>query len=116
MPFGPSLSGGRATLRAVSFRIEYDPAVEDHLNRLTPREEAIVEDAVTRQLTHQPAVATRNRKPLRPNPLAPWELRVGALRVYYEVTEEPEKLVTVRAVGLKDRNRLIIGGEEIDLS
>jgi len=46
------------------------------------------------KLTHQPTVATRNRKRLRPNPLAPWELRIGALPVYYEVTEEPERLVT----------------------
>ena len=30
--------------------------------------------------------------------------------------EKPEKLVTVRAVGVKDRSRLSIGGEEIDLS
>jgi len=114
--FGPSLSGGRATLRAVTYRIEYDPAVEGHLARLSARDEAIVLDAIVLQLTHQATVATRNRKRLRPNPLAPWELRVGVLRVYYEVTEEPEKLVTVRAVGIKDRNRLMIGGEEIDLS
>ena len=73
-------------------------------------------NAIVLQLTHQPMVATRNRKRLRPNPLAPWELRIGALRVYYEVTEKPERLVTVRAVGVKDRNRLLIGGEEIDLS
>ena len=53
---------------------------------------------------------------MRPNALAPWELRIGALRVSYEVTEEPEKLVTVRAVGIKARNRLTIGGEEVDLS
>jgi hypothetical protein len=32
------------------------------------------------------------------------------------VTEKPEKLVTVRAVGIKKRARLTIGGEEIDLS
>jgi hypothetical protein len=32
------------------------------------------------------------------------------------VIEKPEKLVTVRAVGIKERNRLTIGGKEIDLS
>ena len=31
---------------------------------------------------HQPAVEMRNRKPMRPNPVAPWELRIGNLRVY----------------------------------
>jgi len=52
---------------------------------------------------------------MRPNPLAPWELRIGALRVYYEVKEEPELVVSVLAVGVKDRNVVRIGGEEIAL-
>lgn len=52
---------------------------------------------------------------MRPNPIAPWELRVGTLRVYYDIEEEPEELVTVLAVGIKDRNRVLIGGKEIEL-
>ena len=113
---GPSLAVRWRSLRAVAYRIEYDPAAEDHLARLSARDEATVLDVVLRQLTHQPATSTRNRKRMRPNALAPWELRIGALRVYCEVTEEPEMLVTVRAVGIKARNRLTIGGEEVDLS
>ena len=97
------------------FRIEYDPATEEHLTALTAREAAIVFDTVPRQLTHQPTVLTRNRKPLRSNPLAPWELRIGDLRVYYDVQDEPEAVVTIRAVGVKDRNRLHIGGREFQL-
>ena len=72
-------------------------------------------DGVDEQLTHQPTVETRNRKPMRPNPLAPWELRIGKLRVYYDVDEDPEQIVYVRAVGLKDRNRVRIGKEVIEL-
>jgi len=52
---------------------------------------------------------------MRPNPVAPWELRVGDLRVYYDVEEEPETVVLIRAVGLKERNRVHIGGEVINL-
>ena len=52
---------------------------------------------------------------MRPNPLAPWELRVGDVRVYYDVQENPEPLVMVVAVGVKDGNRILIGGEEVDL-
>jgi mRNA-degrading endonuclease RelE of RelBE toxin-antitoxin system len=51
---------------------------------------------------------------MRRNPLAPWELRIGALRVYYEV-KEPDLVVNVLAVGVKDRNIVRIGGEEIAL-
>jgi hypothetical protein len=37
------------------------------------------------------------------------------LRVYYDVEEESERLVTILAVGIKDRKRVIIGGAEIEL-
>jgi len=52
---------------------------------------------------------------MRPNPIAPWELRIGNLRVYYDIEEQPEPSVTVVAVGKKIRNRVIIGGEEVEL-
>ena len=97
------------------FRIEYDPATEEHLVALSTREAGIVLDSVVGQLVHQPTVVTRNRKPLRPNPLAPWELRIGDLRVYYDVQVEPEPVVTIRAVGVKDHNRLRIAGREFQL-
>jgi len=47
---------------------------------------------------------------MRPNPVAPWELRLGNLRVYYDI-EKDEKLVCIRAVGIKDRNIVRIGKE-----
>jgi hypothetical protein len=52
---------------------------------------------------------------MRPNPVAPWELRIGHLRVYYDIAEEPEKLVSVLAVGVKSRNEVTIGGEKVEL-
>lgn len=97
------------------YRIEYSPDAEDHLRTLTARHRAIVLDGVDEQLTHQATVETRNRKPMRPNPLAPWELRIGDLRVYYDVEEEPEPVVYILAVGIKERNQVRIGGEVIEL-
>jgi len=64
---------------------------------------------------HEPSVETKHRKPMRPNPVAPWELRIGPLRVYYDVDVEPDQLVKIRAVGIKERNRVRIGGEVIEL-
>ena len=72
-------------------------------------------DAVERQLAQQPLIETRNRKPLRPNPVAPWELRVGALRVFYEVVSAQPPAVRVLAVGKKWGNVLRIGQQEIEL-
>lgn len=50
-----------------------------------------------------------------PNPIASWELRVGALRVYYDVVDQPEPIVYINAIGIKHRNRILIAGEEIEL-
>ena len=97
------------------YRIEYSPDAEGNLRALTARQQAIVLDAVDEQLIHQPAVETRNRKPMRPNPVAPWELRIGNLRVYYDLEEEPEPVVYVRAVGVKERGRVRIGRKVIQL-
>ena len=100
---------------SLSYRVEYSPDAEEHLRGLTARQQRVVLDAVDAQLAHQPTVETRNRRPMRPNPVAPWELRVGGLRIYYEVEEEPEPVVCVLAVGVKERNRVRIGKEVIDL-
>ena len=99
----------------VTYRIEYSPESEDHLRALSARDRAIVLDAVDQQLATEPTVETRNRKPLRPNPVAPWELRIGDLRVFFDVEEEPDAVVHVRAVGLKQHNILRIGGEVFEL-
>jgi antitoxin (DNA-binding transcriptional repressor) of toxin-antitoxin stability system len=61
----------------VPYIIEYSPEAEEHLQRLTARQRKIVLDTVDRQLLNQPNVETKNRKPMRPNPVAPWELRIG---------------------------------------
>ena len=34
---------------------------------------------------------------MRPNPIAPWELRIGNLRVYHDIEEAPEPVVLVQA-------------------
>jgi mRNA-degrading endonuclease RelE of RelBE toxin-antitoxin system len=99
----------------VAFDIEFAESVTAHLRALTRAERVRVFDAVSRQLVHEPLVETRNRKPLRPNPLAPWELRVGPLRVFYDVASDVPDLVRVLAVGKKERGVLRIGRREIKL-
>lgn len=66
---------------------------EVHLQYLTARQQAIVLDKVDEQLMYQPNIETKNRKLMRLNALASWELRIGNLRVYYDVEEEPETVV-----------------------
>jgi mRNA-degrading endonuclease RelE of RelBE toxin-antitoxin system len=99
----------------MAYPIEYSPSAEEHLLALSKREQRTVLDQVDKQLTHQPKEPTRHRKRLRPNVLAEWELRIGDLRVYYVVTEEPAPLVSVLAVGKKQGNRVLIAGIEVKL-
>jgi len=97
----------------VAYRIRFAQSAENQFAQLTARQQAIVVDAVKVQLKNEPLRETRNRKQLRPNPLAPWELRVGFLRVFYEVDAMESDLVNILAIGIKKGNQLIISGKEI---
>ena len=99
----------------MKYRIEYSPDTEDHFRVLTTRQQVMVLDTVEKQLQYQPDVETRNRRPMRPNPIAPWELRIGNLRVYYDIEDDPEYAVYIRAIGIKERNSVRIGKEVIKL-
>lgn len=89
-----------------------DSAVED-LNHFRKRERQIIADETARQLMHNADVENRNRKPLRPNPLAQWELRIGDYRVFYDLAEG--NVVKVVAVGCKQHNDLFIRGKKVEL-
>jgi len=106
----PNRAGGR-----VAYKVEFAESVQSHFRVLTVRDRAIVLDAITRQLTREPLKETRHRKPLRPNPIAPWELRIGPLRVFYEVAGGETRVVRVLAVGRKSRNTITIGRREVRL-
>ena len=95
------------------YEVRFADDVKGHLNALTIPERLAALDAIERQLLHEPLVETRNRKPLRPNPIAPWELRVGKLRVFYEVDAEKADVVNVLAIGIKTGNRLFIASQEM---
>lgn len=60
---------------------------------------------------------TRNKKVLRPNPLAAWELRIGNLRLFYEpgIGDDNTKIIKILAVGRKEGNKLFIGEEVVRL-
>ena len=56
---------------------------------------------------------TRRKKQLRPNPFAPWELRLDRFRVFYSI-EKGAKLKVV-AVGHKEHSHLFIQGKKVQL-
>ena len=88
------------------FVIEYAEGVNDDLANLRRFDRSQLLDRIEEQLTHQPAIPTRNKKEL-PGLTPPWdheppvrELRVGEYRVFYDV-DESERRVRVRAVRKK---------------
>jgi mRNA-degrading endonuclease RelE of RelBE toxin-antitoxin system len=93
------------------FAIKFAADVRQHLEALTAREQS----TALAGLERQPLVETRNRKPLRPNPVAPWELRIGNLGVFYEVITGDPGVVRIVAVGKKEGNVVRIAGKEIKL-
>ncbi|MCI0642433.1 MAG: type II toxin-antitoxin system RelE/ParE family toxin [Gemmataceae bacterium] len=98
----------------MKYSVEFSQDAERHLKKLSARRRKTILSAVEKQLTHQPATPTKNRKELRENPIAKWELRVQGSRVLYNVLEE-ESIVSVMAVAEKKGNRFVIEGEEFKL-
>lgn len=63
------------------YQIEVTKEAKVDLSYDTAFERKIITSETRSQLTHQPSVETRNRKKLRDNPIASWELRAGRYRI-----------------------------------
>lgn len=102
-----------------TFALVYADEVKRHLRAIETKYHSLIQSEVEAQLAYQPDVETRNRKPLeRPVEFgAEWELRLGPdnrFRVFYQ-TNLDNREVRIVAVGVKDRDRLLIGGEEVEI-
>lgn len=105
--------------RRQPWSLVYAPGVRQHLQPIEAKYYALIRDKIEEQLLYEPETETRNRKPLRQPAAfdAEWELRFGPdnrFRVLYEI-DAPVRQVHVLAVGVKEGNRLLIGGEEVEL-
>lgn len=96
------------------YEIKYTTGAIDDLKTLKKYEQQLILDGVDEQLVHEPKVETRNRKQLRPNKVAEYELRVQKYRVFYDV-DGKGKIVKIVAIGHKDGNKLLIRGKEFAL-
>ena len=97
----------------------YDLEVKTHLRAIDPKYRGLIRMTIEEQLRFEPDKERRNRKPLQ-RPVAfeaTWELRLGPenrFRVFYAVSHERQE-VQILAIATKERNRLLIGREEIKL-
>ncbi len=96
------------------YDIEFSDTANQDLKWFRKYEQKIILDGIDDNLKYEPNVETRNRKHLRPNETAEWELRLGDYRVIYDVYEVV-RIVSIEAVGLKIGNVYRFGGKERDL-
>ena len=99
-----------------SYSLKFAPEVIKHLDWIERKYHNLIRQTIGEQLINTPDIETRNRKLL--DKLTPgsstWELRIGPnnrFRVLYEI-EYDRKEVWILAIGIKEGNRLLIGGEE----
>ena len=97
----------------MKFEVKLVHSADEDLDFYGTRDQRVILDAVEEFLEVDADVQSKRRQPLRPNPLAPWELRVGDYRVFYEITAE--RLVRVLAVGHKVHNELFIRGKKVEI-
>jgi mRNA-degrading endonuclease RelE of RelBE toxin-antitoxin system len=101
------------------YTLVYAPEVKRHLRTIERQHYPLIRETLQEQLLFEPDAETRNRKPLRQPAAfeAQWELRFGTdnrFRVFYEIDRENRE-VHILAIGIKERDRLVIGGEEVEL-
>jgi mRNA-degrading endonuclease RelE of RelBE toxin-antitoxin system len=105
--------------RQPKFALEFAPETVDHLDAIERKYHRLIEKTIDEQLSYTPERETRNRKPLERSTSfgATWELRFGAnnrFRAFYEV-DAAEQIVEILAIGVKEGDRLFVGGKEIQI-
>ena len=103
----------------IMFELGFAPETVEHLVAIERKHHRLIQKTLDEQLLYAPDQETRNRKPVeQPAPFGTtWELRFGpgnCFRVFYEV-DNNERVVWILAIGIKIRDRLLIGGEEFEL-
>ncbi|MBI4481134.1 MAG: type II toxin-antitoxin system RelE/ParE family toxin [Acidobacteria bacterium] len=97
----------------MKYRVSLTESAKGDIEYFEVHEQRIIVAGIIAHLKADAEVRTRKKKPLRPNPLAPWELRIGGYRVFYAV--EAESTVKIVAVGHKEHNELLIRGRKVQL-
>jgi len=102
--------------RQSKFTLIFAPETVEHLDFIERKYHRLIQKTIDEQLTFTPDLETRNRKSIEePAPFgSTWELRCGPrnrFRVFYDVATD-EREVGILAIGIKEGNRLFIGGEE----
>jgi mRNA-degrading endonuclease RelE of RelBE toxin-antitoxin system len=102
-----------------TYTLIYAPVTRHHLKFIEKKYYSLIKNTLEERLSFEPLEQNRNRKPLtRPAfEEATWELRFGPdnmFRVFYDI-HISNREVHILAIGIKIRDKLLVGGEEIDI-
>ena len=96
----------------MDFQPTLSPGAAEDLDSLTAFEQRVIVAAIRTFLTKDANIETRRRKRLRENPVGPWELKCGRLRIFYDIIDTDVELL---AIGYKEHNDLFIRGKRVEL-
>lgn len=99
------------------YTIIYAPVIIEQIKYIEKRYYSLIRTAIEERVSFEPAVQNKNRKPLTRTAFeeATWELRFGpenTFRVFYDVKDDMAE-VHILAIGMKVRDKLFVGGEEL---
>lgn len=97
----------------MEYEISLTESAKDDISHFEVHERRIIVAGIISHLKSDAEIRTRRKKPLQPNPIAPWELRLERFRVFYSI--EGGNTVKVVAVGHKEHNELFIRGRKVKL-
>lgn len=96
----------------MTFTIIIKPNAAGDIEYYRVNEQRTIISGIKTHLPVEPEIEGKRKKKLRPNAIAPWELRIDIYRIFYKFQGTT---VFVVAVGHKVHNKLYIRGKEVDL-
>jgi mRNA-degrading endonuclease RelE of RelBE toxin-antitoxin system len=80
----------------MKYRVTFAPEARDDYDALPARIRAEVRDGINQRLVHQPMQASRSRiKRLRGTRKPQYRLRIGDVRVFYDVRQDEVKVLEI---------------------
>lgn len=74
-----------AEVEAMRFAVRFTESAAGDLAYFAAREQRLIAAAIALHLGNEANRESRRRKKLKPNALAPWELKVRTYRVFYDL-------------------------------
>jgi len=96
----------------MEYIVNITPDAQEDIRYFKANQRRIITSNIRTFLTHNALSETNRRKPLEPNQIGSWELRIDNYRVFYDVEVDT---VFVTAVGYKEHNDLYIRGRKVTL-